>query len=410
MITKSISKSTLTALLLSIVFNYIIIEGIGNVYLSTLIIFGLFLFILAKTQGGLILKSASILGMAFFTYSFITTLLNVFFFAPEILKQQIVTTVIYLQNTLVFLMAVYFFERISIDYFLKLFTGIVFLVTIRVIIEEPDHILQFSVEAGKRIEAYFVGGVNNFALLIGIALIVVFFHFKRRFLRIALMVYFLLAIALTMSRGALLSVIVCILLTSMISLDKRTINNIFKYSAVITFLVAVFIMVTGKSQVIWNLICERFFGLFTNNESLDIFFSGRGSLIKAIFGEMSNSSILQIIFGHGNGSIDFYDEATLQHYETSHNFLIDILFRNGIILLLTYLLAIFYLGWVCYKSQNKYKLTIFGLFIFIHLELLVNPIFFAAQTGWIYALLLMLFIKQMKKNEEESNIQIPIEL
>src|SRR3546814_11707211 len=91
------------------------------------------------------------------------------------------------------------------------------------------------------------------------------------------------------------------------------------------------------------------------------------------------------------GSIDFLvGDAP---YESSHNLFLDILYRNGLLFLLGYLyiLARLFLNFI--KYRRKEYLPMFGIFVFVHFELMVNPCIYAAQIGWIYAFLLARFIR-----------------
>ena len=47
-----------------------------------------------------------------------------------------------------------------------------------------------------------------------------------------------------------------------------------------------------------------------------------------------------------------------------------------------------------FKNRKGTDLTLFGFFVFLHFEILVNPYVYAAQTGWIYGLFLAVFLNQ----------------
>lgn len=390
-----LSPNTLVAtLLLSIPFNFILIEGIGNLYLSIVVIlinfFGLFLF----TKGKIILNQEVLFALFVFLITLIVTVLNVIYSDQDLIKSQITNTVIYFQIVLVFILAMYFYTRINYNYFIELFLVIVFFAVLRVIIEEPNHILMLSTKREERIEALFIGGVNNFAMILGMAFVISFFSIKKKLKRIVFCLFFMTMIVLTMSRGALLGVILTLFITSFYDVDRKTFKQLIKYTLYSLIIGFMFLLATDNMNMLIDKIEDRFFSYFTGKKSTNDFFSGRGDLITDVFNRLNDSSVFQILFGHGNGGIDFYDSVSNQHFETSHNILIDILYKNGIILLGIYILLFIYILLLFLKKRNKEKLVLFGVFVFFHLELMVNPILFAAQTGWIYAVFMVYFLKQ----------------
>jgi len=388
--------------MLSIPLNFIVIEGIGNVYLSTLIIFLLFGWVLIVSNGKLVLKNNAIVAILIFLIAAVSTFINVIVFDSSLVNFQITNSVIYLQVTLVFLIVNYIFNWVSLEYFFKVFIVIALIAAIRVWIEEPNHFFELSVYWTKRIEAYFIGGVNNFALILGVALIISFFHLRNLKLKIILSIIFFVTIVLSMSRGALLGVILTLFITSLYDTNRKTFKLLIKSTLFLILSVIVFLLITDNLQVVIDKVHERFFSLFTGDQDLNVFFSGRGDLLLNMFEKMFNAPIFQLFFGHGNGGIDFFDVVNNQRYETSHNILIDVIYRNGLFLLILYMAIFIQLLLMFLKRRSKDKLALFGIFVFFHLELLVNPILFAAQVGWLYALLMVYFLKQDAINEKRN--------
>lgn len=401
---KLTAKSALSLLLLTIPFNFIAIKGIGNVYLSTLVILIEFFFLFLVTGGNILAKKNILIVSSFFVITLLTTIINVTCFDSSLIEFQITNTVIYFQNTVVFIVCYYLFDKIELDYFYKLFVVIAFIGVLRIFIEEPNHIFKMSLIWGERIEAYFIGGVNNFSLILGIAFLISFFYLKNKFLKITSCILLMLVIVLGMSRGALLGVILTLFFTFFYYANKRTLKLFFRYSLYFFLIGLLMLVLLGEIDVVIEKVQDRFFSLFTNEKSANQFFSARGDLISDMFGRLSNSSLFQILFGHGNGSIDFFDKISKQRYETSHNILIDLLYRNGILILGLYVLTLIYVFLIFIKNREKKKLTLFAIFIFFHLELLVNPIVFAAQVGWLYAVFMALFIKQNLSNNHNKQL------
>lgn len=387
-------KSLVTTLLLSIPCNFILIEGIGNVYLSSVILILNFIGLFFLTKGKILLNQYAQFAMFVFLTTLVVSITNIVYSDPELINFQITNTVIYFQSLLAFILALYFYNRIDYDFFFKLFLLIVFLATVRLVIEEPNHILKLSIRWEERIEIFFIGGVNNFALFLGIAFIISFFYLKSNMKRIIFCLFFLTMIVLSMSRGALLGVILTIFLTSFYDTNRKTFKQLIRYTLYSILGGVVLLYTTGKIGFLLEKINERFFSLFTGEKKANDFFSARGDLLVEIFNKLCDSSIFQILFGHGNGGIDFYNKASNQFYETSHNILVDILYRNGMVMLILYVLIFSYILLLFIKYRNREKLVLFGIFVFFHLELLVNPILFAAQTGWIYAIFMVYFLKQ----------------
>lgn len=258
--------------------------------------------------------------------------------------------------------------------------------------------MKLSVLWDERIESEFVAGVNTFAMLNGLAFVISFFYLKQKFLKLFLSLFFILIIVLTMSRGALLAAIATLFITAFYDLNRETFNLLVKYSF-IALIIGVFVLIfSGKIDAVMDLINERFFSFFYGEKSFNDFFAGRGDLIQHVTSKIYNSSIFQFLFGHGNGSMKFVIPETGQKFETSHLVPLDILYRNGIILTLLYINLLVKIFQKFIKNRTKENNVLFGLFVFFHLELLVNPMIFSAQSGWVYSLFLILFLKQNDLN------------
>jgi len=392
-----ISKTSSTLLLLSLPLNIIVIAGIGNVYLSTVMVMLQFMIMLFLSNGKLVKGRITYIVSEVFLLTLVVTIINIIL-NGELINAQITKTVIYLQNTLAIIMMSFFVKDLRPDYFYKTFLVIVIMCVIRVYIEEPSHFFKLSVLWDERIESEFVAGVNTFAMLNGLAFVISFFYLKHKFLKLFLSLFFILIIVLTMSRGALLAAIATLFITAFYDLNRETFNLLVKYSF-IALIIGVFVLIfSGKIDAVMDLINERFFSFFYGEKSFNDFFAGRGDLIQHVTSKIYNSSIFQFLFGHGNGSMKFVIPETGQKFETSHLVPLDILYRNGIILTLLYINLLVKIFQKFIKNRTKENNVLFGLFVFFHLELLVNPMIFSAQSGWVYSLFLILFLKQNDLN------------
>ena len=392
-----ISKTSSTLLLLSLPLNIIVISGIGNVYLSTVMVLLQFMIMLFLSNGKLVKGRITYIVTEVFLLTLVVTIINIIL-NGELINTQITKTVIYLQNTLAIIMMSFFVKDLRPDYFYKTFLLIVIMCVIRVYVEEPTHFFKLSVLWEERIESEFVAGVNTFAMLNGLAFVISFFYLKHKFLKLFLSLFFIVIIVLTMSRGALLAAIATLFITAFYDLNRETFNLLVKYS-LIAFIIGVYILIfSGKIDAIIDLMNERFFSFFYGEKSFNDFFAGRGDLIQHVTSKIYNSSIFQFLFGHGNGSMKFVIPETGQKFETSHLVPLDILYRNGIILTLLYINLLVKIFQKFIKNRTKENNVLFGLFVFFHLELLVNPMIFSAQSGWVYSLFLILFLKQNDLN------------
>ena len=392
-----ISKTSSTLLLLSLPLNIIVIAGIGNVYLSTVMVMLQFMIMLFLSNGKLVKGRITYIVSEVFLLTLVVTIINIIL-NGELINTQITKTVIYLQNTLAIIMMSFFVKDLRPDYFYKTFLVIVIMCVIRVYIEEPSHFFKLSVLWDERIESEFVAGVNTFAMLNGLAFVISFFYLKQKFLKLFLSLFFILIIVLTMSRGALLAAIATLFITAFYDLNRETFNLLVKYSF-IALIIGVFVLIfSGKIDAVMDLINERFFSFFYGEKSFNDFFAGRGDLIQHVTSKIYNSSIFQFLFGHGNGSMKFVIPETGQKFETSHLVPLDLLYRNGIILTLLYINLLVKIFQKFIKNRTKENNVLFGLFVFFHLELLVNPMIFSAQSGWVYSLFLILFLKQNDLN------------
>ncbi|WP_103069034.1 O-antigen ligase family protein [Aquimarina sediminis] len=397
----NIAKASLTTLLLSFPFNFIVLSGMGNIYLSTLMVLFQFLVMLVLTKGRLVNNNITLIAVLVFSLVFFSTGINILS-NKMLINEQITKTVIYFQNVLALILMTYYIRALSLKYILNLFLVIVIFVSLRVFLEEPDHVFRLSVLWGERIEAEFVAGVNTFAIFNGLGLVISFFYLKKKSLRIFLCLLFLLIILLTMSRGALIAAVFTLFITALYDVKRETFNAIIKYSVIGVIAGMAILIFSGKMDEIVYQLNTRFLSFLDGKTSLDTFFAGRGTLIGYVFNEFINSSIFQMLFGHGNGSMDFTIPETGQEFETSHLVVFDILYRNGLVLTLLYLYLLFVILYRFLKRRKREKIVLFGLFVFFHLELLVNPMIFSAQSGWLYSLFLILFIKQDKLNFNEE--------
>lgn len=386
------NKIILILVLITVPFNFILLEGIGNVYLSTVMLMLVFVLLFFKTKGSVVLKPNAFLALITLLYVLFTTYLNVFFNTLPDFKAQTVGSVIYIQNFLAFIIFYYLINNKSYAFFLKMFIAIALVSCLRVIIEEYDKIFLFSTRWGERIRVNFIGAMNNFALICGLAFFIVFFYVRKKSIKIILCLFLFFMISVSMSRGAFLGVIVTLFIVAIYDTNKKTLKLLLKTLSFSTVIAVIGVFCMGKSNDLIEKIQSRFLSVFSGEKDVETFSSGRFLVWEDILTRFFESNIYEILFGLGTGSIDF--KVWVVHYHSSHNIFIDFLYKNGLFFLLFYVLVLFGILNIFFKNRNREKIPIFSFFIFLQFEIMFNPFPFAAQTGWLYFVFLVLFIKQ----------------
>lgn len=390
---KLMLKIILTILILSLSLNFILIDSIGNVYFSTVILFLSFFVILFLTNASLLKKKGVII--AFFILFFIviscffSILLDLSNFNP-----QIVALVIYIQNILAFSIFYFVIDYKNKDFFYRCFLISIFIASLRLIIEEYHNLFLFSTKWGERLEGSFIGAINNYALLCGLSFFITIFIVKNKILRFFLSVFWILMITVTLSRGAFLGVLITVFAVAVYDVNKRVFKSLIKVSFFLTFSFAFFLIFFNKIGIILDKINDRFLSFFSGEKKLSSFSSGRTYVWEDLLSRFFNSNIFEILFGHGPGSINFVVKEI--HYHSSHNIFLDVLYKNGIFVFVLYLFIVCRIFNLFIKDRSREKLLLFSFFFFLHFEILFNPFPFAAQSGWIYFAFLAILIKQNK--------------
>lgn len=391
--TISLPKISWFILFLSLPFNFLAIEGIGNVYLSTIILFFVFSTLLLLTNGKIVANSLSLLSLFILLVFVTSTGINVLYGSAGTFKDQLIFTIVYLQLVLAFILGNYFATKLSKDFIYRSLIFILLLLSIRLFIDDFDKVFNLSTVRGLRVESQFAGGANNFALLLGIGVVVSFFYLNKGSKRLITCLYLLLVIILTMSRGALFGVVLTLFLVAIYDQKGKTLSSLLRISFGLSIIGVFLFFVSDGVQVIVEKFSDRFLSFFTGEVSFEQASSGRPIIFKDIYeNHLLKANIFELLFGHGMGSIDF--EVNGYPYESSHNIFIDILYRNGVFALLGFVILICYLALSFLKSRRNEDLVFFGIFVFLHFEIMVNPFVYAAQTGWIYGLFLALFIRR----------------
>ncbi|MBW8242645.1 O-antigen ligase family protein [Muricauda oceani] len=345
------------------------------------------------TNGKIIANYSSVLSLFILLVFIASTGVNVLFGSAGTFKDQLIFTIVHLQLVLAFMLGNYFATKLSKDFVYKSLIIVLLLLSIRLFLDDFDKVFNLSTVRGLRVESQFAGGANNFALLLGIGFIIAFFYLNKGSKRLITCLYLLLVIVLTMSRGALFGVVFTLFLVAVYDQKGKTLVSLLRISFGLSILGVFLFFMSDGVQVIVEKFSDRFLSFFTGEVTFEQASSGRPIIFKDIYeNHLLKANTFEVLFGHGMGSIDF--EVNGYPYESSHNIFIDILFRNGAFALIGFIVLICYLTLSFLNNRKNEDLVFFGIFVFLHFEIMVNPFVYAAQTGWIYGLFLALFIRR----------------
>jgi len=382
-------------LMLSIPFNFIVISSGGNLYLSTLLIFVIY--------SGLIVHLSKdkihIFIVGLFTYLLLTSLVSFLFSESLDAKLMGIEIVKYFQLFSILSIAYYFTKYIKFDYMMNLFIIIMFIASVRYIYMNINILFLFSTISGERPNPEFIGSFNNFAMLIGVAILITLYKIKNILYRNLLLIYWFMILITTLSRGTIVSLIVTFLFFLIMKKSFRYYLKVLSY-IFFSFVVLVYILdYFGYIEIIINLLENRYLS-FLGEKTIDTYSSGRIEILNDIFyNHFLTSNILELLFGHGFGSIHFSLNPTFI-YDTSHNNFIDILYKNGLLFFVLYISYLYLLFKKLVKKRSDTNMQLLlAILIYYNFSILMNPILFAIQVNWVYTLFLgiTIYITKEKK-------------
>lgn len=387
----SIFKIIWITLLSSLPLNFLAVEGIGNLYFSTIVLFLSFLAVFVVSVGKLILNKYAIVALILLAILSFTTFANIIFGDSKTLKNQIVLLIIHFQLVVAFIVGVFLIRNLDSKFVLNSILIAVIFFSFRIFIDDYENAFNFSSVRGLRVECLFAGGVNNFALINGLGFLIAFFSLNRGIKRSFLLFYLLLVIVMTMSRGALLGLIFTLFVTALFEKNQKTLKLLLNISFALTISTLLLYFLFDETKLYLEKFSSRFLSVITGEVSLEKASSGRGLIIKDLYhNHMKESSFFEWVFGHGVGSIDF--KVNGHPYESSHNIILDVLYRNGLLILILSLLWLLTLINSFLVNRKREIIVFFAIFVFLHFEILVNPFIYSAQTGWVYSILMAILI------------------
>jgi len=387
-------------LMFTIPFNFIVISTGGNLYLSTLVIFLTYL----KLSFSLIKEKFHLFTIGIFFYLLLTSLLSFLFSENINIKLMSIETVKYFQLFSILSISYYLSKYIKFDYLIKIFIIIMLFASIRYIITNINVLFLFSTISGERPNPEFIGSFNNFAMLIGIAILSTIYKIKNIIYRNLLLFYWLIILITTLSRGTVVSLLVTFLFFVIIKQSLRYYMKIFIYILFVLVLSIYILNYLDYLEIIISLLENRYLS-FLGEKTLNSYGSGRVDILHDIFyNHFLQSNIFELLFGHGFGSIHFYLNQTFV-YDTSHNNFIDILYKNGVLIFVIFLIYLYkILKQLLRQRKNENIQLLLAIFIYYNFSILMNPILFAIQVNWVYTLFLGITIYTIKKEKNEKSI------
>lgn len=229
------------------------------------------------------------------------------------------------------------------------------------------------------------GGTNIIAsILIPILSLCFFVNTKKRF-KLILLTLFIIGIVLTKSRGGIFLTFVLMLLLLYISLDKKKNKVIKRFLLVFLFILIIFILLNDIGTI------KLFSGYVTNNNiTLNSLSTNRIEGWIEIVKEAYNNNLL---FGVGMKSLSGVGSG-------SHNILLDLLYKCGIVGTVNYLFAFFYIqkkGRQIFKKRN----CIYYVMVMV---IYANSLFEVCYFSYECDVMLWMFIGLMM-NEYYSNVK-----
>jgi hypothetical protein len=394
------SKIFYSFLMLSIPLNFIVVSGPANLYLSTLLIFivycSLVVYMLKKDKIHLYIISI-------YFYLLLITLFSYLVNQDINIKLVGIGVIKYFQLFAILSVSYDLAKYIKFDYLMKFFLIVIFLASIRYISDNINTLFLFSVVSGERPNPEFIGSFNNFAMLVGIAILITIYEIKNILYRSLLLVYWSVIVLTTLSRGTVVSLLVTFLFFLVIKKSFKYYLKVLIYSLLSLIMITYTLEYLGYLDIVINLLDNRYFS-FLEGKSLDSYGSGRVEILNDIFyNHFLASNLFELLFGHGFGSIHFYVNPTFL-YDTTHNNFIDLLYKNGLIFSLFYIIYLcFLLLKLLQKRINKNIQLLIAILIYYNFSILMNPILFAIQVNWIYTLFLGITIYTIKNNHSIKN-------
>lgn len=306
-------------LIFSIPFNFIVIKSGANLYFSTLIITIIYIFFIVDMPK----DKFHIYVIGILAFLLLINFPYIIFSENFNNKLFLIDSVKYFQLFAVLSIAYYVAEYIKFDYIMKFIIIAIFIVSLRYIIENINILFLFSTLRGERPNPEFVGSFNNFAILIGIAILITFNLIKNIYVKYLFLLYWIIILITTLSRGTVVS----LLLTALFFLVIK--NSLKLYMKIIIFFITSLLLLSfilewlGFLDTIIILFENRYLS-FLGDKTIDEYGSGRIQILVDIYYKhILNSNIIELLLGHGFGSIHFMINGEFE-YHTTHNNFIDI--------------------------------------------------------------------------------------
>ena len=230
-----------------------------------------------------------------------------------------------------------------------------------------------------------IGGPNQFASITGIGIMILlsnYFYNINRFLKLTMLCTLAFATFISMSRGAVYSLLM-VLLIYLCSKGFRVFIKFISF-AILNFIIFDYLF---QYSALWSNLKSRYLLINTTNSSTHLT-SGRSEIWEHLLSEYARSPLMKKIFGNGVGTFYF------DRYFDAHSTYLQFLWEFGIIGLGLLFFSILYLYLPYLKKLfSRKKLTIESLcLLFILSNMMFEDYHYSTQTGWIIGLFLGIFL------------------
>lgn len=294
-------------------------------------------------------------------------------------------------KTAYFLFSIYFFNIIFINsqvslkqVFLCILLGITFSTLTSVDLGDFGGYANIANRDPSRLNADLIGGINTYAVLLSIGIIIGVYFFDMTESKIKKIFYILLIgylsfwLLTTLSRGGIVTLITGIVTYCVYSNATRLL-----LSATAILLIAVLSVIQYFD--LWLIFSDRFLDLQSILSG-----SGRIQLWSNLLRDFSEKPVA-IIFGFGIGSIDSSVTGAVTVVQAAHNMYLEIFYTSGAFVMILFLFLIFhsFINAKKIKTLKERSLMISLLSVFAIMNFTDSHVM-ASQLAWFFAMIISL--------------------
>jgi hypothetical protein len=300
------------------------------------------------------------------------------------------SSAVYALQVFVILQSYYCFSSIQLDNE-KILTYLLFAIvisTFRVIMS--DYSSLFPITIHNRFNVDFLGSVNNYSYILAMGIIIAVFLLKKRSITILYLLFFIL---ISLSRGALFSLLFCAIIYFLLH-----INNIlkkFNLKYLMIPCVSILILIFYSNSIVL-VIQRRLISTLTDPSGG----SGRITIWKYAINETFNKNLKVLFCGNGAKTFKYF---LYNMKDSIHNQYIDVFFSYGIIFGIIIIVCYFiYFYKIVYKIRYRFE-TLFYINILYAISFIFDSRIWVIQTNWIFGLIVALTFKEYHNNKKKNS-------